>query len=83
MKLLEGTFREMGENDSSMKKHNLRIRVFGRLELLEDHVLRAISKTMNATKDNRGKIVNIWKPGYSFNFVEMAKQKKSTGLYVI
>lgn len=59
MKLLEGTLGEMGENDPLVKKHNLRIRVLGRLELLEDHVLRAISKTMNATKDNRGKIVNI------------------------
>ncbi|CAI7575947.1 hypothetical protein PCG10_006342 [Penicillium crustosum] len=59
MKLLEGTLGEMGEHDPLVKKHNLRIRVLGRLELLEDHVLRAISKTMNATKNNRGKTVNI------------------------
>ena len=59
MKLLEGSLGELGENDPLVKKHNLRIRVLGRLELLEDHVLRAISKTMNATKNNRGKIVNI------------------------
>ncbi|KAJ5506326.1 hypothetical protein N7453_005283 [Penicillium expansum] len=59
MKLLEGSVGEMGENDPLVKKHNLRIRVLGRLELLEDNVLRAISKTMNATKNNRGKVVNI------------------------
>ncbi|KAK4860696.1 hypothetical protein LT330_004427 [Penicillium expansum] len=59
MKLLEGTVGEMGDNDPLVKKHNLRIRVLGRLELLENNVLRAISKTMNATKNNRGKVVNI------------------------
>lgn len=59
MKLLEGTLGEMGENDQLVKKHNLRVRVLGRLELLEDNVLGAISRTMNATKNNQGKVVNI------------------------
>jgi ditrans,polycis-polyprenyl diphosphate synthase len=59
MDLLERTLAEMGENNPLVKKHNLRVRVLGRLELLEDSVLRAVAKTMNATKDNRGKIVNI------------------------
>jgi ditrans,polycis-polyprenyl diphosphate synthase len=59
MDLLERTLAEMGENNPLVKKHNLRVRVLGRLELLEDSVLRAVAKTMNTTKDNRGKIVNI------------------------
>lgn len=59
MDFLEVILGEMGENNPLVKKHNLRVRVLGRLELLEDSGLRAIAKTMNATKDNRGKIVNI------------------------
>ncbi|CAG8899298.1 unnamed protein product [Penicillium egyptiacum] len=59
MNLLEAIVGEMGENDPLVKKHNLRVRVLGRLELLEDSVLRVIAKTMNATKDNRGKVMNI------------------------
>ena len=59
MKLLEGTLGEMDENNPLVKKHSLTIRVLGRLELLEDHVGKAISKTVHATKHHRGKMVNI------------------------
>ncbi|KAJ5959313.1 uncharacterized protein N7479_006463 [Penicillium vulpinum] len=59
MKLLDGTLGEMGDNDPLVKKHDIRIRVLGRLELLEDNALRAIVKATNATKNNQGKVLNI------------------------
>ncbi|KAJ5164491.1 uncharacterized protein N7500_006321 [Penicillium coprophilum] len=161
MKLLDGILGAIGENDPLVKKYDMRIRVLGRLELLEDNALRAINNAMSATKNNHGKVLNIcvaytgrdeiasairgtvadsglpgkitansltekmfigfppldilirtsgvyrlsdfmlwqchqdtdievvgmnwpdWKMGYMFDFIEMAKQKKSTGLYVI
>ncbi|KAJ5383544.1 hypothetical protein N7517_001455 [Penicillium concentricum] len=59
MKLLDGTLGEIGENDPLVKKHGIKIRVLGRLELLEESALRAIAKAMDATKNNQGKVLNI------------------------
>ncbi|KAJ5513194.1 hypothetical protein N7463_002746 [Penicillium fimorum] len=59
MKLLDGTLGEVGENDPLEKKHGFRIRVSGRLELLDDNALRGIANAMNATKNNQGKVLNI------------------------
>ena len=42
-----------------LEKHIVKIRVVGRLELLDENVLGAIAKTMEATKDNKGKVLNI------------------------
>lgn len=59
MGLLEDTLQDMEETDPLVRKHNLRIRVVGRLELLEGHVLKAIAKSMNATRNNHGRLLNI------------------------
>jgi ditrans,polycis-polyprenyl diphosphate synthase len=59
MRLLESALLQIHGPNTFVEKHDVQIRVVGRLELLDEDLLRAIARTVDATKDNKGKILNI------------------------
>ncbi|CAG8202083.1 unnamed protein product [Penicillium olsonii] len=59
MRLLESSLLQIHGPNTFVEKHDVQIRVVGRLELLDENVLSAIARTMDATKDNKGKVLNI------------------------
>ncbi|CAG8218180.1 unnamed protein product [Penicillium salamii] len=59
MRLLEGSLLQIHGPNTFVEKHDVQIRVVGRLELLDENVMSAIARTMEATKDNKGKVLNI------------------------
>ena len=59
MRLLESSLLQIHGPNTFVEKHDVKIRVVGRLELLDENVLSAIARTMEATKDNMGKVLNI------------------------
>lgn len=59
MRLLESSLLQIHGPNTFVEKHDVQIRVVGRLEMLDEYVLNAIARTMDATKDNKGKILNI------------------------
>ncbi|CAG8420586.1 unnamed protein product [Penicillium salamii] len=59
MRLLEGSLLQIHGPNTFVEKHDVQIRVVGKLELLDENVMSAIARTMEATKDNKGKVLNI------------------------
>jgi ditrans,polycis-polyprenyl diphosphate synthase len=59
MKLLENLMVELNEEDSVAMKYDVQVRVIGRLDLLVEDLQRAIATTVNTTRGNQSKVLNV------------------------
>ncbi|KAE8229564.1 hypothetical protein CF326_g5465 [Tilletia indica] len=67
---------ELASHGQVIAKHCVRVRIIGRTELLPDHVLAAVRKVEDMTKDNDKALLNICIPYASRD--EMASAVRST-----
>lgn len=59
MRLLESSLLQIHGPNTFVEKHDVQIRVVGKLELLDENVMSAVARAMDATKDNKSKVLNI------------------------